>query len=150
MKEEINMKDKIAQLRSITQSSPVTDPETKKVEVGKDSATTKKGKSTSEKAVVKNPRQVKNQAELPDDIASKYSDQEFDLVDRIKDYEINPEHRRMTYIIEKRNFDILNTLKNETGTPVINLINFFLDQAIKANSKEIDKIIRKQYQNLKL
>lgn len=153
MNDGMTMKERMALLKGIKDSPVESKLEDKEPEIKKSNdknATEPKAQPTSEKTEKKKGKIARNAPPIPEDIARAYTEQEYDLVDRIRDFEVSPENRRMTYIIDKRNFDILNTLKNETGAPVINLINFFLDEAIKANSKEIDKIIRKQYQNLKL
>lgn len=153
MNDGMTMKERMALLKEIKDSPVESKLEDKEPEIKKSNdknATEPKTHPTSEKTEKKKGKIARNAPSIPEDIARAYTEQEYDLVDRIRDFEVSPENRRMTYIIDKRNFDILNTLKNETGAPVINLINFFLDEAIKANSKEIDKIIRKQYQNLKL
>jgi hypothetical protein len=72
-----------------------------------------------------------------------------ELINSIREYDLGDDVQRMTYIIQEKNYKILNALKTESKTSIMSLINYFLDEALKAKKSEIDKIILKQYQNLK-
>lgn len=72
------------------------------------------------------------------------------LINAIKEYDPGTETQRMTYIINEANYRILSAIKAESKTSIMCLINFFLDEALKGRSEEINKLIHKQYKNLKL
>jgi hypothetical protein len=72
------------------------------------------------------------------------------LINSIKEYDPGTETQRMTYIINEANYRILSAIKAESKTSIMSLINFFLDEALKGRSEEINKLIHKQYKNLKL
>jgi hypothetical protein len=72
------------------------------------------------------------------------------LINAIKEYDPGTETQRMTYIINEANYIILSAIKAESKTSIMSLINFFLDEALKGRSEEINKLIHKQYKNLKL
>lgn len=120
----------------------------KNVEKKKQPTVVKKG-SPSEPLNEEDPRKDIEEAKIPNpSVRSEVENLAF--LENIQEYALSDEVKRFTYILEKKNWDILNTIKNETGVPITNLINHFISEMINANNKEITKLIRKQYQNLKL
>lgn len=133
-------------LRSLAQGEDVKEPvKEEKIEVILDKPVSQKKKITEPAKTAETKKA--DPITVADDV---YEARSADLVNRMKNYEVGEDTKRLTYIVDRRTWHILNALKTETGASVINLINMFLDDALTANKKEIDKILKKHYQNLKL
>ncbi len=116
---------KKVQAESETKGKKVAKPRAEKSEIAKAAAQSKEKPTAS--LAVNAPEVVKK--EQPN-TGSTGEVNELAFLENIQEYTLSEDTKRFTYILEKKNWDILNM--------------------INTNNKEITKLIRKQYQNLKL
>lgn len=134
------MKNILAKNRSMADmlrevaSSPISPTEKKVAEKTKEIEEEKEG-NTTRKPKKRKIDQIENTS---------------DLVNRLMEYKIEGKTNRITYIISEKSIGFLKILKSETGVPVTELINFFLEDAMQNNKIEIDKLIKEHIKNLKL
>lgn len=155
---KMDIKELMAQTREITRQpskqtekdvtvEPVTVPETDSKPTDKITLPEESDIQLEKPAQKQKPARDKKQPTVKAPVQA-YVDSP--LINAIKEYDPGTETQRMTYIINEANYRILSAIKAESKTSIMCLINFFLDEALKGRSEEINKLIHKQYKNLKL